>query len=132
MVEIKHKILVIILIGLLCTIGLFILYQENQGCLGHSEQQIAEKDLIKVKVEKGMHEMLTGKIKEIKVRDGKRSLLIEDEKDHEYIFHINEHTIVLTFEKLKEGQDVDIIFNGILTRSIPPQGNAIIVNGLKL
>lgn len=132
MIEIKRKIFAITLIGLLCTIGLFMLYQEKRACSGHSEQQIAEKNLIEIKVEKDMREMLTGKIKEIKMRDGKRSLLIEDEKHHEYIFHINEHTIILAFEKLKVGQDVDIIFNGILTRSIPPQGNAIIVNGLKL
>ncbi|MBF8982567.1 DUF3221 domain-containing protein [Lutibacter sp. B2] len=78
------------------------------------------------------YDMISGKIKRINVNDGKTSLLIVDEKGMEYIFHINEYTIIMAFENLKVGQKVDIIFNGILTRSIPPQGNAIIVNGLKI
>ena len=82
-----------------------------------------------------MHEkyaMLSGKIKRFIINDDKKSLLIIDEKENEYIFHINEYTIIMTFENLKVGQNVDIIFNGILTRSIPPQGNAIIIDGLKI
>lgn len=76
--------------------------------------------------------MISGVIKRINVNNDKKSLLIANEKGFEYIFHINEHTIIMTFEDLKINQKVDIIFNGILTRSIPPQGNAIIVNGLKI
>jgi hypothetical protein len=76
--------------------------------------------------------MISGIIKGINVSNGRKSLLIVDNKGFEYIFFINEHTIIMTFEDLKVGQRVDIIFNGILTRSIPPQGNAIIVNGLKV
>ncbi len=83
-------------------------------------------------IRKDQYEMITGTIKEINTREGKRSLLIEDEKNFEYIFHIYENTIIIDFEDLKIGQKVDIIFNGILTRSIPPQGTAIIVNGLKV
>lgn len=82
-----------------------------------------------------MHEtydMISGKIKNIFVNNDKKSLLIVDKKGTEYIFHIYDYTIIMTFENLKIGQKVDIIFNGILTRSIPPQGNAIIVNGLKI
>lgn len=76
--------------------------------------------------------MISGIIKRINVSNDKKSLLIVDKKGFEYIFFINEYTIIMTFEDLKIGQMVDIIFNGILTRSIPPQGNAIIVNGLKI
>lgn len=82
-----------------------------------------------------MHEkydMISGKIKSFNVNNDKKSLLIIDKKGNEYIFHIHENTIIMTFENLKVGQKVDIIFNGILTRSIPPQGTAIIVNGLKI
>lgn len=76
--------------------------------------------------------MISGIIKRINVSNDKKSLLIVDKKGFEYVFFINEYTIIMTFEDLKIGQMVDIIFNGILTRSIPPQGNAIIVNGLKV
>lgn len=78
------------------------------------------------------YSMISGIIKAINVNNDRKSLLIVDEKKVEYIFHINEHTIIMTFEDLKIDQKVDIIFNGILTRSLPPQGNAIIVNGLKI
>ena len=77
-------------------------------------------------------DMVNGVIKKIDTSNDKQSLLIVDENGFEYIFHINNNTIILTFESLKEGEEVDIIFNGILTRSLPPQGNAIIVNGLKV
>lgn len=76
--------------------------------------------------------MISGIIKRINVSNDRKSLLIVDKKGFEYIFFINEYTIIMTFEDLKIGQMVDVIFNGILTRSIPPQGNAIIVNGLKI
>ena len=79
-----------------------------------------------------MYDMISGTIKKVNMFDGKKSLLIEDKDGLEYIFHINEHTIIMSFESIKIGQEVDIIFNGILTRSIPPQGNAIIINGLKI
>lgn len=78
------------------------------------------------------YEMISGRIKGINVDNGIKSLLIVDEKGFEYIFHIHENTIIMAFENLKIGQKVDVIFNGILTRSIPPQGTAIIVNGLKI
>ncbi len=119
--------LVLIIFVIFCTI-----YFPNVKlkCFNDSEQD--EEMNISKKIDKIKYEMVTGTIKEINEEDGKRSLLIEDEEGSEYIFRINEHTIVLTFEKLKEGQKVDIIFNGILTKSIPPQGNAIIVDGLKL
>ncbi|WP_165916327.1 DUF3221 domain-containing protein [Marinisporobacter balticus] len=95
-----------------------------------SLQKLEENDPNKVK--KDTYEMVIGQIKKINVRGGKRSLLIEDEKGKTYLFNINKNTIIMTFEKLKIGQNVDIIFNGILTRSIPPQGTALIVNGLKV
>lgn len=77
-------------------------------------------------------DMISGIIKGMNFTDNNKSLLILDEQGMEYIFHINENTIVLAFENLKRNQKVDIIFDGILTRSIPPQGNAMIVNGLKV
>lgn len=119
--------LVLIIFVIVCTI-----YIPNAKlkCFNDSEQD--DEMNISKKIDKIKYEMITGVIKEINEEEGKRSLLIEDEEGSEYIFRINEHTIVLTFEKLKEGQKVDIIFNGILTKSIPPQGNAIIVDGLKL
>ncbi|WP_432664739.1 hypothetical protein R9X47_00665 [Wukongibacter baidiensis] len=49
------------------------------------------------------YEMISGVIKRINVSDEKKSLLIVDEKGFEYIFHINEHTIIMTFEDLKVG-----------------------------
>ena len=76
--------------------------------------------------------MVSGIIKRISTNDQKKSLLIVDEQGMEYVFHIYEYTILIIFENLKVGQKVDIIFNGILTRSFPPQGNAILVNGLKI
>ena len=77
-------------------------------------------------------EMISGIIQGMNIYDNKKSLLILSDDGFEYIFHINEDTIVLAFENLKKNQKVDVIFNGILTRSIPPQGNALIVNGLKV
>lgn len=77
-------------------------------------------------------DMISGIINGVKLNGDKKSLLILSNDGMEYIFHINEDTIVMTFENLKKGQQVDILFNGILTRSIPPQGNAMIVNGLKV
>ena len=79
-----------------------------------------------------MNDMISGVIKKFNMYDGVKSLLIEDENGLEYVFHINEDTIIMSFESLKKGQVVDIIFNGILTASIPPQGTAIIINGLKI
>lgn len=78
------------------------------------------------------YEMISGRIKGINFDNDKKSLLIVDEKGFEYIFHIYDYTIIMAFENLKIGQEIDVIFNGILTRSIPPQGTAIIVNGLKI
>lgn len=125
----RYKVLVIAFVILIVS-GYFILCQENFDYFTSSNQQLLQpQDLSK---SNDIREMISGTIKEILERDNKRSLLIEDKQGTEYIFHINEHTIVLTFEKLKVDQNVDIIFNGILTRSIPPQGNAIIVDGLKI
>lgn len=76
--------------------------------------------------------MVSGIIQGMRLNDGKKSVIILSTDGMEYIFHINENTIVMAFENLKKGQQVDIIFDGILTRSIPPQGNAMIVNGLKV
>ena len=127
----KRRTLFISLILIVCIIiGTIYFPKVKLKCFNDSEQD--EEMNISKRIDKIKYEMITGIIKKIIDKDDKRSLLIEDEKGSEYIFHINEHTIVLTFEKLKEGQKVDIIFNGILTRSIPPQGNAIIVDGLKL
>lgn len=131
---VRQKITVVFLIALLCMMGCSSkIYPQKADYLNNiydSVQKIEKSDL--KDSSKDQLEMVSGKIKKITMRDGKRSLLIEDTKGMEYIFHINEHTIVMTFEKLKVGQNVDIIFNGILTRSIPPQGNAMIVNGLKV
>ncbi|MCT4606839.1 MAG: DUF3221 domain-containing protein [Marinisporobacter sp.] len=130
----RRKITVVFLIALLCMMGCSSkMHHQKEDYLNNiynSVQKIEKSDL--KDLSKDQLEMVSGKIKKITIRDGKRSLLIEDAKGMEYIFHINENTIVMTFEKLKVGQNVDIIFNGILTRSIPPQGNAIIVNGLKV
>ncbi|PAB59612.1 DUF3221 domain-containing protein [Anaeromicrobium sediminis] len=130
----KNKIFSTSLIVILSIVGFYSAFNERSIVYSQSDynlvQDSLEKDVQEVKKDK--FEMITGKIKKITVRDGKRSLLIEDKKGIEYIFHISEHTIILTFEKLKVGQEVDIIFNGILTTSIPPQGTAIIVNGLKV
>ncbi|SHK22404.1 hypothetical protein [Paramaledivibacter caminithermalis] len=76
--------------------------------------------------------MVSGIIKKFYMNNQRKSLLVVDEKGFEYIFHINQYTIIMTFENLKISQVVDIIFNGILTRSLPPQGNAIIINALKV
>ena len=78
------------------------------------------------------YDMISGKIKLITVTNEKKFLLIVDTQGLEYIFHISKHTIIMTFETLKIDQKVDVIFNGILTVSIPPQGSAIVVNGLKI
>lgn len=126
----KIKILSIALILLLCVFG-FKLYQVKLSSENPPVDTLAQTQDLE-QSSQDMKEMISGEIKEILERDGKRSLLITDKQGTEYIFHINEHTIVLTFEKLKIGDKVDIIFNGILTRSIPPQGNAIIVDGLKV
>ncbi|QZY53918.1 hypothetical protein [Crassaminicella profunda] len=130
----RRKITAVFLIIVLCMMGCSSKMNPQKADymnnIYNSVQKIDQEDLKDVK--KDNLEMVSGKIKKITMRGGKRSLLIEDIKGMEYIFHINEHTIVMTFEKLKIGQNVDIIFNGILTRSIPPQGNAMIVNGLKV
>jgi PBP1b-binding outer membrane lipoprotein LpoB len=131
---VRRKITAVFLIAVLCMMGCSSKMNPQKADymnnIYNSVQKIDQEDSKDVK--KDNLEMVSGKIKKITMRGGKRSLLIEDIKGMEYIFHINEHTIVMTFEKLKIGQNVDIIFNGILTRSIPPQGNAIIVNGLKV
>lgn len=119
----KSKIFAVSLIFFMCFSG------SLNNVYGLTDQ-IHENELREVKKDK--YEMITGKIKEITINDGKRSLLIQDEKGNEYVFHIGEHTIIMTFDELKSGDKVDIIFNGILTKSIPPQGQAIIVNGLKV
>lgn len=134
MIFMKRKGMMIFFAVLLCIMGFTIkLNQESGQYLKSFYSPVVyrqQKDVEKVK--KDHLEMITGKIKKITVRDGKRSLLIEDRKGFEYIFHMNEHTILITFERLKVGQNVDVIFNGILTKSIPPQGTAMIVNGLKV
>lgn len=130
----KYKILIVALIGFIgITAFSSNLNRQMVACSNNaygSVEQLEEKNQQEVKKDK--YDMITGKIKEIVEREDKRSLLIQDEKGFEYLFHINEHTIIMTFENLKIDQNVDIIFNGILTSSIPPQGNAIIVNGLKV
>ncbi|QEK12683.1 hypothetical protein FQB35_10270 [Crassaminicella thermophila] len=125
----KRKAIVSFII-LLCIMGFTM--KLNQKSVQYLKSFYSPVEYRQEKVKEDNLEMITGKIKKIIIRDGKRSLLIEDSKGIEYIFHINENTIVITFEKLKIGQNVDIIFNGILTRSIPPQGTAMIVNGLKV
>ncbi|WP_199872954.1 DUF3221 domain-containing protein [Inediibacterium massiliense] len=110
----------------------FVPFFQTVGIFGGNIDDQEKLPLPNEDIKKDSYEMITGTIKEINTRDGKRSLLIEDEKNFEYIFHIHENTIVIDFEELKVGQKVDIIYNGILTRSIPPQGTAIIVNGLKV
>ncbi|GAA0180071.1 hypothetical protein SH2C18_28260 [Clostridium sediminicola] len=119
----KSKIFAVALIFLMCFAGSF------NNVYGLTDE-IHENEL--KEVEKDMYEMISGKIKKIIVNDEKRSLLMEDEKGNEYVFHIGEHTIIMTFDELKIGDKVDVIFNGILTKSIPPQGQAIIINGLKV
>lgn len=119
----KHKIFAVSLI-------FFMFFTGSLNNVYGLTSEMHENELQDVK--KDMYEMITGKIKKIIVNNGKRSLLIEDEKGNEYVFHIGEHTIIMTFEQLKIGDKVDIIFNGILTKSIPPQGQAIIINGLKV
>lgn len=126
----KRNIFIIALVVLICIMIYMFLPKDRLNCSNDSEQQLEENNLENIK--NGKYEMITGEIEKIINKNNKRSLLIKDEKGTEYIFHINEQTVVLAFEKLKEGQRVDIFYNGILTRSIPPQGNAIIVDGLKL
>ncbi|SHH70598.1 DUF3221 domain-containing protein [Clostridium grantii] len=119
----KAKIFVVFFISFMCFTG----FCNNVYGLTNAVPENEQKE-----VKKDKYEMVTGKIKKIIVKDKKRSLLIADEKGNEYIFHIGEYTIVTTFDELKIGDEVDIIFNGILTMSIPPQGNAIIINALKV
>lgn len=120
----KSKILAISMVFVLCfTAGSF----NNAYGVTNQFDKNEINQLKKVK-----YDMVTGNIKEIITNEEKESLLIEDAKGNEYVFHINEHTIVITFEDLKVGDKVDIIFNGILTKSIPPQGNAMIIDGLKI
>ncbi|PAB59622.1 hypothetical protein [Anaeromicrobium sediminis] len=130
----KKKIFIASLIMILSIVSLYSAFNEKNIAYSQNAYNLVEDSLKKdtQEVKKDKLEMIKGKITKITMKDGKRSLVVEDKKGFEYVFHISEHTIILTFEKLKVGQRVDIIFNGILTKSIPPQGVAIIVNALKV
>lgn len=62
---------------------------------------------------------------------GETSITIGENGQATYIFHIDGETQIvdeagaaLSLADLKKGMDADVFYNGVLTRSIPPQGTA--------
>lgn len=78
------------------------------------------------------NDMISGVINDIYTINGVTSIVLTKPDGSDHIFHIGDHTIILTFKNLEIGDTVDVIFNGIMTMSIPPQSTASIINGLKI